>query len=140
MCVYHVTRRACRFGTDGARFIASRRYAPLHRSQHHDPWRFDDPVPLYRPTVRHRHRVDQYTGSPRAQAMLRDGRDIHIPSDAADLFLVAMARIFLIPHFPCCPSSYKSGLSDGHRGKLLPSAVELAYVWLRIEGYLGNVV
>ncbi len=33
----------------------------------------------------------------------------------------------------------KSGLSDGRKAKFLPSVAEIAYNWLRIEGYLGNV-
>ena len=33
----------------------------------------------------------------------------------------------------------KSGLPNDRRAKFLPSVAEIAYNWLRIEGYLGNV-
>ncbi len=33
----------------------------------------------------------------------------------------------------------KSWLPNDRRAKFLPSVAEIAYNWLRIEGYLGNV-
>ena len=33
----------------------------------------------------------------------------------------------------------RSGLSDGRRAIFLPSVAKVAYDWLRIDGYLGNV-